>query len=479
MKKKVFDYIQQQDKVLYKVSDQIWDFAETAFEEHESVKALKKVLSDYGFKVQDNVADIATAFSASYGSGKPVIGILGEFDALSGLSQVADQPKKEALNKGAAGHGCGHNMLGVGAVGAALGIAHYLKETKKSGTVIYYGTPGEEGGSGKTFMARDGVFDDLDIALSWHPANQHMVWTGSSLANSQVYYRFRGVAAHAAGNPHQGRSALDAVELMNVGVQFLREHMIPEARVHYAITDSGGYSPNVVQAYAEVLYLIRSPLSSQVAELNERVNDIARGAALMTGTELEIDFVKACSNVVPNSVLENLLHENLLQAPLPEYTEEEMAYARKFADAVDHSERGLRRIANSFPPEMRKELLAKVDEPLYNFVMPYVPTEAAMSGSTDVGDVSWVCPTSQIRVATWVADTPGHSWQIVAQGKGPIAHKATVYAAQVLAGAAIDLLENPAKIAAAKEEHQERLQGGKYICPIPKGVKPRSITPGK
>ena len=259
-----WDEIDKKAKEILDASDEIWGCAETAFQEDNSVKVLCDLLKKEGFAVEENLADVKTAFKGTYGSGKPVIGILGEFDALSGLNQEPCATEKKAMVDGAPGHGCGHNMLGTASLSAAIGLKKYLEETGKSGTVVYFGCPGEEGGSGKAFMAKGGVFEGLDAAITWHPGDLTRADTGSSLANYQVYYKFYGTSAHAGGAPHLGRSALDAAELMNVGVQFLREHVVPEARIHYAITNSGGYSPNVVQPYAEVLYLIRAPKKNRL-----------------------------------------------------------------------------------------------------------------------------------------------------------------------------------------------------------------------
>ena len=292
-KQTAWEEIDKKSSEIFTASDEIWGCAETAFTEEKSMKILCDVLKAEGFTVETGLADVKTAFKGTFGSGKPVIGILGEFDALSGLDQEAGATEKIVVHDGASGHGCGHNMLGTASLSAASGIKKYLEESGKPGTVIYFGCPGEEGGSGKSFMARDGVFDNLDFAVTWHPGDKNVVSVGSSLANYQIIYRFYGQASHAAACPELGRSALDAVELMNTGVQYLREHIIQEARIHYAITNTGGYSPNVVQPYSEVLYLIRAPKNSQVKEIYERVNDIARGAALMTGTKMELQFVKA------------------------------------------------------------------------------------------------------------------------------------------------------------------------------------------
>ncbi|MBS4784892.1 MAG: amidohydrolase [Clostridiales bacterium] len=481
MDKKTIEAIIDSKKAeLSALSDEIWGYAELAFTEYKSADALCRELEKEGFAVTRNVADIETAFSASYGSGHPVIGILGEFDALSGLSQQAGCAVRTPIQPGGSGHGCGHNMLGVGSIAAAIGIKEYLAATGKSGTVIYYGTPGEEGGSGKAFMAREGVFDCLDAALTWHPSDLNAVMAGSSLANVQVAYKFKGVAAHAAAVPHLGRSALDAVELMNVGVQFLREHVIPEARIHYAITNSGGFSPNVVQPEAEVLYLIRAPKNAQVQEIYARVNKIASGAAMMTETDLEIDFYKACSNLVPNTTLERLIYKNLTQLELPEYSGAELDFARAIQESVENkSDTVAALIEKTADYDIQTMLRSHLGEAINDFVVPYVPNEVPMAGSTDVGDVSWVCPTAQVNTACYASGTPGHSWQLVAQGRENVAHTAMLQAGKVLAATAIDLIEDPDLLAKAKAEHSGRVGDG-YVCPIPKGVKPRAMgKPGK
>ena len=473
-KKTVLELIDSKASFLNDLGDRIWASPELAFTEHTSAEILIQALEEEGFAVTRNVADIDTAFSGRFGSGKPVIGFLGEFDALSSLSQEAGVAEKKAPVAGGCGHGCGHNNLGVGSLAAAIAVKEYLQKTGKPGTLIYYGCPGEEGGSGKAFMAREGVFDELDCAFCWHPGTVNAVTSGSSLANDQILYSFTGVSAHAAGAPHLGRSALDAVELMNVGVNFLREHVIQEARMHYAIVNAGGYSPNVVQPTADVLYLLRAPQASQVQEIYERVNDIARGAALMTGTKVNIKFIKACSNTVLNLTLEKVLQKNMEEIPLPEYTQADREFAKAINDSVENKSVPFDRLIRRAPTEEIAEFLrSQIGKEINDFVVPLIHSEEAGGGSTDVGDVSWVCPTAQITTATWSADTPGHSWQIVAQGKSDLAHKSTLYAGKVLAGAAIDLLENPELIEKAKEEKRKKLGSDKpYICPIPKGVVP-------
>ena len=475
-KQTALDLLDEKQDFLFSVSDSIWDHPETDYTETVSSGILMDALKKEGFTVTSGLAGIPTAFSGSYGSGSPVIGILGEFDALSGLSQKACATEKEALEPGGNGHGCGHNLLGAGSVDAAIAVKEYLEKNGKEGTVVFFGCPGEEGGSGKGFMARDGVFDELDFAISWHPGDQNEVSVGSSLANYQVFYRFFGTASHAAACPELGRSALDALELMNMGVQFLREHVVPEARIHYAITNTGGYSPNVVQPYAEVLYLIRAPKNKQVEEIYRRVNKIAEGAAHMTETRVEIDFVKGCSNLVSNKVIAKKLWENLTELGAPEYTKEEMELAQAIHDSVGEScYESIEKVAKTCDKETKKEVLAHRGEAMYRFVAPFDPVGIMSFGSTDVGDVSWNCPTAQAYVATWAAGTPGHSWQVVSQGKSGLAHKGLIYAAKAMAGAAVDLIEDPETIKEAWAEMEETLEGDTYHCPIPDGCRPRAI----
>ena len=475
--KRVLESIDEKAGLFTDLSDYIWDNPETAYLEFKSAEAQIKLLRDLGFDVTEELDGIKTAFKGQYGHGHPVIGILGEFDALSGLSQKADQCVQEPVIKGGSGHGCGHNIFGAASIAGAYGVMQYLKETSKEGTVIYYGCPAEEGGSGKAFMARDGVFDELDCALAWHPGNANAVMNVSTLANEQIRYKFTGKASHAAVSPHLGRSALDAVELMNVGVQFLREHIIPDARVHYAITDTGGLSPNVVQPYAEVLYLVRAPKNPDCDEIRQRVDDIARGAALMTGTKLEIQFVKACSNVVPNNVLAQEIYAAMKETPLPEYTDEEMEYAATIDATVELKGPSMfKALAAAMKGEERDRFLAQLEKPLYNFVFPFFPIDRVVPASSDVGDVSWVVPTAQFNGCTMSANTPNHSWQQVTQGKSSIAHKGLIYAGKVLASSAIKLIDDPKLVEEAKKEHALRLGGASFKSPIPDDVRPSALS---
>ena len=443
------------------------------------MKVLCELLRKEGFQVEEGLAGVETAFKGTFGSGKPVIGFLGEFDALSGLDQEAGATEKKQLHAGAPGHGCGHNMLGAASLSAALGLKRYLEETKKSGTVVYFGCPGEEGGSGKAFMARGGAFRDLDCAITWHPSTVNEVSKDSSLANFQVLYSFHGRSSHAAACPEMGRSALDGLELMNVGANFLREHMEDKARVHYSIIDTGGYSPNVVQSEAKAIYLIRSPRVDHAKELYERVDRIAKGAAMMTDTQVEKSLIKSCANMVSNRVLEQVLAWAMEEVGAPSYTEEEYEKAAAYTATVPGVEDSTyeRITADCLIPENISFLKERKNHAIRDFIVPYEPIHIvkAEGGSTDVGDVSWMCPTAQIHAATWAPATPGHSWQVVSQGKSSMAHKGMLFAGKVMALAAMRLMEDPALLKKAREMFEEDLQGQRYI-PIPDEVAPRAMS---
>ena len=452
------------------LSDAIWDHPEIRYQEHFASKTLSDYLENHGFTLKRGIVGIPTAFCASFGQGHPIIGFLAEYDALPGMSQESMCDQKKPIQSGAPGHGCGHNLLGVGSVGAALAVKKYL-EDGIPGTIRLFGCPAEEGGSGKTFMAGAGIFDDLDCALTWHPGDTNDVATGSNLANCEINYHFTGIAAHAAISPHLGRSALDAVELMNVGVQFLREHMEQECRIHYAITNAGGNSPNIVPANAEVLYLIRAPKLGQVRELRRRVDNIARGAAMMTETKLDIRFVKACSNVIPNRVLEEILYRNFKEIGPANYDESDFAFAKKMRHSMEHKDPYYKEMAEQVKDKkVRDWLLEDSDKAIYPKLFPLSEHETTSAASSDVGDVSWICPTAQISAVTMPGGTVMHSWQEVAVGKSPMAKKGMLTASRVLAGAAIDIINSPHTISQAKEELKRRAGAESYICPIPSGT---------
>ena len=464
--------VEEKSALITGISDKIWEYAELSMMEVKSAAEYISTLKTEGFTVKENLCGIATAFSGSYGSGKPVIGFLGEFDALSGLSQVPGISHPQAMVEGGCGHGCGHNLLGAGALGAAIAVKNAIEAGHLQGTVVFYGCPGEEGCAGKTFMARDGMFRDLDAALTWHPGDTNEITIGSNAASIQMEYHFSGNAAHAADDPWNGRSALDAAELMNVGVQFLREHMRPKESVHYCFTDAGGVSPNVVQPTATLVYMIRGENVRTAKLLAQRVDDIAKGAALMTGTTVTSHQIDGTANTLSNSVLEQLLHTNMTAAPGPEYTQDEILFARRmkatFAPAP------LPGLLTNEDPRLRKLVTQKTEHgrnAINNFVFPYIPSYKFSPGSTDVGDVSWLTPTAQFTAVTWPSGAPGHSWQNVSCGKTSLAHKGVLYAAKILAAAAADLMEQPDLLARVREEFNITASDG-YDCPIGPEVVP-------
>ncbi len=453
------------------VAERIWGFAEIRYQEHQSSDAQAAAMEAAGFRVMRGAAGMPTAFIAEAGSGKPVIGFLGELDALAGMSQQAGVAVEAPLQLGACGHGCGHNLLGVGAMMAAVATRDYLAANGLPGTVRYYCCPAEEGGSGKGFLARAGAFADVDTAVTWHPGCGTGVSTGVSLANIQAYFRFKGRRSHAADTPHLGRSALDAVELMNVGVNYLREHVIPEARMHYAVTDTGGISPNVVQAHAEALYLVRAPEGSEVQHIFSRVRKIAEGAALMTETELEVEIDKACLNLLHNETLEKAMQGVIEHYGPPAFDEADEAFARDIRKTL--SERDVEGSARKF------SALADRDKPFATGIMPYDPRHQSEGGSTDVSDVSWAVPTVQCWAACFALGTPFHSWQMVAQGKQPAAVKGMTHAAKIMAGTALRLFREPALLAEAQAEHDRNTGGRPYACPMPPEVLPPPLRKGK
>ena len=457
------------------LADEIWDHPELSLKEFRAADLYCRKLRALGFEVTEKLCGIETAFCGHFGSGKPVIGILGEFDALSGLSQEAGSTEAKPLVPGGNGHGCGHNLLGVGSFAAACAVKEWLEKTGRPGTVIFFGCPGEEGGAGKAFMAREGLWKKLDAALCWHPSDVNQVKTGTNNSSIQVLYRFRGKAAHAAGDPYNGRSALDAVELMNIGVQFLREHMTDDCRIHYAITDAGGVSPNVVQANAAVLYMVRANKVADSIKLQARVDDIARGAALMTGTDFERVFIDGTAELLPNFCIEEALYRNLEEIGVPAYTEEDRRLASALKASYPGS--GIAGVYGIRDPEIEKtlrRLSGNGEKAINDFIPPLYSTTAFSPGSTDVGDVSWLTPTSQIETVCWPAGVPGHSWQIVACGKSELAHKGMFLAAKVLAGTAVDLLSDGELLARARAEFEERSAEG-YVCPIEENAVPIAL----
>lgn len=467
-KQALYNSVEKSRDILISLSNKIWEFAELSMKEYKSAAYYCDLLEQLGFTVERKLCGIDTAFSGSFGSGKPVIGILGEFDALDGCSQQAASPERKPRPDSTCGHGCGHNMLGAASLGAALAVKEAIAAGDLTGTVVFYGCPGEEGCAGKTFMARDGMFRDLDAAITWHPGDTNEVTTGSNAASLQFEYTFHGLSAHAAGDPQDGRSALDAAELMNIGVQFLREHMsVPKESVHYAFLDVGGVSPNVVQPTATLLYMIRGETVSKAKALKARVDKIAQGAALMTETSVTSRQIDGTASTLSNTVLEQLLYQNLQLAPLPEYTPEEWDLAQQVKGSYRMD--GLPPVQGVLEnPKLKAVITEKTQggqRAINDFVVPYYPSFSFSPGSTDVGDVSWLSPTAQFTAVTWASGSPGHSWQNVSLGASSIGHKGMLYAAKVLAAACADLMEDKELLAKAQEEFRMAAAEG-YDCPI-------------
>ena len=461
---KIWQLVDARKDAYEALSDRVWEMPEICYTEYRSVAEHRAMLEAEGFRVSENVAGIPTAVIGEAGEGGPVIAILGEYDALPGLSQVAGIAEPKELVAGGHGHGCGHNMLGSAALLAATAVKNYLSERGIKGRVRYYGCPAEEGGAAKVFMVRAGHFEDVDIAITWHPAAINRVDDAMSLANTRLDFTFKGRASHAAAAPHLGRSALDAVELMNVGVNYMREHMPSDARIHYAMLDAGGVAPNVVQATAKVRYAVRARELPGMRALVERVKKVAAGAALMSETQVDVKVVSAVSNLLGNTPLEQAMQRQMEHLGPPPFDAADRKYAAEIQATLTPED-----IASAFA---RAGVPVRKDAPLCDFVVPYGTKGAPMMGSTDVGDVSWVVPTVQARVATHAIGTPGHSWQITAQGKSGQAKKGMVHAAKVMAGVAVDALDDPALIERAKADHKARTDVTPYDCPLPADVKP-------
>ncbi|HGY2643772.1 TPA: M20 family metallopeptidase [Klebsiella aerogenes] len=470
----VDDIIESRRDDFCAIADDIWDHPETRFQEFWSAARLADALEAEGFQLSRHAGGIPNAFIASFGEGKPVIALLGEFDALAGLSQQAHSAEPTSATPGENGHGCGHNLLGTAAYAAAVAAKQWLQQHGGSGTLRFYGCPGEEGGSGKTFMVREGLFDDIDAALTWHPEAWAGMFSTSTLANIQAAWRFTGTAAHAANSPHLGRSALDAVTLMTTGSNFLNEHIIEKARVHYAITDTGGVSPNVVQAQAEVLYLIRAPEMADVQQIFARIEKIAQGAALMTETSVSCRFEKACSSYLPNRTLEAAMYQAVCHYGTPQWSNEERAFAADIRATlgVNDIQNSLKNIAGTSGEEGKAFARRHHDTVLIDEVAPWAATENVLAGSTDVGDVSWKAPVAQCFSPCFAIGTPLHSWQLVSQGRTSIAHKGMLLAGKILGATAIRLFSDRPLLEASQQELAQVLAVTPYQCPIPRDVVP-------
>ena len=434
--KEILDQLDSESAEYGKIAHSIWSFAEMGYQEEKSVALLEKTLEDEGFKIENAVAGMPTAFIATYGSGAPVIAVLGEYDALPGLSQKA-VAHKESMGA-VAGHACGHHLFGTASTAAAIAMKDYLKANGKSGTIKFYGCPAEEGGSGKVYLTREGMFDGVDVALNWHPSNKNAANPGAALANKSAKFRFHGISAHAAAAPEKGRSALDAVEAMDYMVNMMREHVPMESRIHYVITD-GGKAPNVVPDYAEVYYYARHPQRDVVVDIFDRMVKAAEGAALGTGTTMGYEMIGGTHELLPNLTLQKLMYDNLKEVGGYTYTAEEKAFAE----------------------EISKTLNLSLDMSNVEGVEEFDPN-AKPGGSTDVGDVSFTIPTVGMSAATWVPGTSAHSWQAVAAGGMSIGEKGMMVAAKTIALTGIDLIDNPELVAAAKKEFLEK-RGDDFI----------------
>ena len=425
------ELVEQRRREAIAIASDLFDYAELGYQEVKSSARLATYLEQHGFAVTNGVADMPTSFIATRGAGKPVIAILAEFDALPRLSQ-APVPRRQPLAQDAAGHACGHHLFGSASATGGIAVAEWLSATGTTGTVRVYGTPAEEGGSGKVYMTRAGLFDDVDVALHWHPNDRNVAVPESSNGNKSARFTFHGIAAHAAASPHRGRSALDGVEAMNYMANLIREHMPSKARIHYIITH-GGDAPNVVPERAEVYYYVRHPERDEVEVLFDRVVAAAEGAAMGTGTRMEYEVMHGNYPLLPNEVLARAIYSVMRQIGGVTYDESELEFAKAIRNSLFGSQRPLSTAREIAPFEFRQK-----------------------AGSTDVGDVSWNVPTAGFGTATWVPGTTAHSWQAVAAGGMSIGHKGMMLAANVLAATARELYVNPRLVAEARVEFDER-----------------------
>ena len=460
----IWEYVEKLEPRFHALADQVWSTPETCYGEHLSMEAHYSELIHQGFKVKQGIAGIPTALIAEAGTKGPVIAFLGEYDALAGLSQQSDIFEEKPIKKNGNGHGCGHNLLGSAAMQAATSLKNWMTETGTEGIIRYYGCPAEEGGAAKTFMVREKAFEDVDIAITWHPGSLTGVVRGSSLANCRVDFMFEGRASHAAGAPHLGRSALDAIELMNVGVNYMREHMPDKARIHYAIIDGGGISPNVVQSKGRVRYVVRDENTPKMLKLLERVKKIARGAAMMTETKVKIKMLAGVSNLIYNKTLGEVMQRNLDLLGPPVFTNKERQYAKKMQSTMSYND-----IETAY---LQAGISEVKDQVLAESIVPPNAKEIGMSGSTDVADVSWVVPTVQLWGANYTIGTPFHSWQMTAQGKSSIAIKGMTHAATAMAATGVDVLLDKKLREDAWLDLQKLLDQNAYVSPLLDNAKP-------
>jgi aminobenzoyl-glutamate utilization protein B len=466
----ILDHINNQDEELSYIAKEIWDHPQVGLQETFASKLLADKLESEGFSVTWGAGQMPTAFIAEWGEGAPIIGYLGEYDALPGLSQEVSTDKI-AIESGGPGHGCGHNLYGTACMASVVSLKEAMQANDIKGTIRFYGCPAEETLVGKTFMARDGVFDDLDVALTWHPGDCNIVTNGSSLAMNSFKVNFHGVAAHAGGSPWLGRSALDGVMLMDVGVNYLREHVPPDTRIHSVVT-SGGQAPNVVPAYAQVWYFVRAPSRDEVDEIYARMLDIAKGAALMSGITHNIEFITGCYDLLPNDTLCDLLYEKMADINDMTFTDQERKFAKELQGTFPEGsvERGFNRRVNSSSESFDPQ---DINDPLWERVLPHSDNPQTMGGSTEVADVSWITPTGQINTTCWPLGTPGHSWQTVVSSGSSIGAKGMLFASKAMALAGLDLLTKPDVLAQAKADFDKARNGKDYVTPLPDDAIPQ------
>jgi len=467
-KQDVIHWLEENRQPFIAMADAIWEKPELAFKEFFASKLQADFLEQSGFRVTRDVAGMNTAFVAEWGAGRPIIGFAGEFDALPALSQER-QPTRKAIVDGGPGQGCGHNLLGVAHVAAVAALKLWMAATAIGGPRRFYGCPAEESGGAKTYMPRDGLYDDLDAAFNFHPMYANTAMKGSMVGVRSMKFAFHGRSAHAGATPHLGRSALDGVELLNVGINFLREHVTPDVRMHYTITNAGG-APNVVPAEAEGLYVVRAHQPDNLDEVTNRVRKIAQGAALMTETQVEEIFMGALSSVLNNHYLADLQFANMQVIGPIQWTDAELDYARE--------------INRGYPTGTAEANLSGYGFPLSLASQPilsdnYAPADEGrvLTGSTDVGDLSWKTPLSMLTTACWTTASVGHSWGIVAASGSSIGHKGMLHAAKIMALSAMDLLAAPKHIRLAREEFDRELAAHPYTNPIPAGIQPPRYTP--
>ena len=454
-KSDVLKYLNSISEEVKELGLKVWNNPEISGKEKESANLFRDILKSDDFQIKE-IEGLDHAFIAEFGSGSPVIAVLGEYDALPGLSQSLDT-KFNPMEVNGPGHGCGHNLLGSAALGSVLAIKKYLEETKISGTIKFFGCPEEETLVGKVKMIKAGAFDGCDLALSWHPMNGNTAIENAFLANNSIKFKFHGISSHAAQSPESGRSALDAVELMNVGANYLREHVIDKARIHYTITNAGG-APNIIPKEAESWYFVRAPHRKDVEEITERLFKVAKGAAMMTETTVDYEILGGCYEMLPNKVLFDLTHKNMVEIGVPSYTEDELQFAKIIQESLD---------PNMVRAEIKKFIHSDEDIYIHQQVLEKDKAgSVVVAASSDSGDVSWIMPMNQFLTATWPMGVPAHSWQATASSGSSMGLKGMVYAAEVFSGMMYDLLNDSNLVEEAKAEFNKRTENRKYISPL-------------